>query len=199
MKGKVFLAALLCIGLAITGGNTAFAGEEAPSAGDFKVPTVTIEFFEVPQYDGYWYFSKKLEPTKGDAGDRGAPLPMSFLFSIDNPNAYPVRLEGLRFTVAIDDDFDLVTCNNQDRYWIPANTTDQVRITTMITVRSALLSLLVTGGYKLQERGLSAWDALEKWWKGVPGYSVPVLVKEGTFIFWAGDSMKIVTVEGPAY
>ena len=121
-------------------------GQTKPDPSDFKDPLIQLASFEVPQYDGYWYFSKKVEPTKGDVGDRGAPLPLSFLFDIRNPNPYPVLLEGFRFTVAFDQDFEVVTLNNQDAYWIPAGMSDQVRVTTMITVRSALLSLLVTGG-----------------------------------------------------
>ena len=89
---------------------------------------------------------------------------MSFLFSVQNPNPYPILLEGIQFTVNFDNDFDVVTVNNQDSYWIPAGKTTNVRTTTMITVRSALLSLLVTGGFKLKEKG---WDCL-----GYPGKMV---------------------------
>ena len=168
------------------------AGLPKPTEANFKVPVITLESFEVPQYDGFWYFSGKVKPTKGDAGNRGAPLPLSFLFNIQNPNPYPIMLEGMKFTVAFDKDFDLVTFNNSDSYWIPANGVDQVRATTMITARSALLSLLVTGGYKLKARKINAWQALEKWWKGVPDYSVPVTVKEGAFIFKADGVTKVL-------
>lgn len=169
--------------------------KKKPTETNFKAPVITLELFEVPQYDGYWYFSKKAKPTKGDAGDRGAPLPMSFLFNINNPNPYPVLLEGFKFTVAFDKEFDMVTVNNQDAFWIPAGKTDQVRATTMITARSALLSLLVTGGYKLKANKMNAWQALEKWWRGVPEYSVPVTVKEGAFSFSAGDVVKTLPFE----
>ncbi len=162
---------------------------------NFKDPVIRLTFFEVPQYDGFWYFSKKVAPTKGDVGDRGAPLPMSFLFDIQNPNPYPVLLEGFRFTVAFDRDFQVVTLNNQDAYWIPAGMTDQVRVNTMITVRSALLSLLVTGGFKLKDRGWDAWQALERWWKGVPEYTVPVTVMEGAAMFSANDFTRVIPFE----
>ncbi len=166
-----------------------------PTEANFKNPVITLESFEVPQYDGYWYFSKKVKPTKGEAGNRGAPLPMSFVFSITNPNPYPVLLEGIKFTVAFDKDFELVTYNNQDSMWIPAGKTNEVRATTMITTRSALLSLLVTGGFKLKARGWSPWQALERWWKGVPEYSVPVTVKEGAFTFSADGVSKVLPFE----
>jgi hypothetical protein len=166
-----------------------------PSESNFKAPEITLEMLEVPQYDGFWYYAAGVEPTKGKPDDRGAPLPLSFLFNVQNPNPYPVLLDGMRFTVAFDKDFDLVTVNNQDKIWIPAEKATDVRCTTMITARSALLALLVTGGFKLQEKGISAWDALERWWVGVPDYSVPVTLHEGSAVFMADGVTKIVAVE----
>jgi hypothetical protein len=154
-----------------------------------------LEMVDIPQYDGYWYFAASVKPTKGDAGDRGAPLPMSFLFNVHNPNPYPVLLEGVQFTIAFDDEFEVITLSHQDANWIPAGKTDQLRVTTMITARSVLMSVLVTGGFKLKEKGWSPWDALERWWKGVPDYSVPVTVREGAFSFaWDGQT-KVLPFE----
>ncbi len=166
-----------------------------PSESNFKTPEITLEMLEVPQYDGFWYYAGSVEPTKGKADDRGAPLPLSFLFSVHNPNPYPVLLDGIRFTVAFDRDFDLVTVNNQDKIWIPAGKTSDVRCSTMITARSALLALLVTGGYTLQEKGWTAWEALERWWVGVPDYSVPVTVHEGSAMFRANGVSKVVSID----
>lgn len=162
---------------------------------EMVAPTITLELFEVPQYDGYWYYAAAVAPTKGDAGDRGAPLPMSFLFSVNNPNPYPVKLSDYKFTVAFDSDFELVTVANMDTIWIPAGKASHVRATTMITARSALLSLMVTGGFKLKEKGWAPFDALERWWKGVPDYSVPVSVKEGAFTFAADGKSMVVPFE----
>ena len=168
------------------------AGMQNPSNSGWKDPVITLESFNVPQYDGYWYYSGKVKPKQGKPGDRGAPLSLSFLFNIHNPNPYPVLLNDIKFTVALDKDFDVATVNVQDQYWIPAGKTDQIRATTMITVRSGLLSLLVTGRYKLKARGVSPWAALEKWWTGVPDYSVPVTVHEGAAAFSADGVTKVV-------
>ncbi len=171
------------------------AGMKAkPTEDNFKNPVIALDSVMVPQYDGYWYYSKGVKPTKGDPGDRGAPLPLSFLFTIENPNPYPVKLDGFKFTVGFEG-FDMVTVNNQDTFWIPAKTTDQVRANTMITVRSGLLSLLVTGGFKLKDKGWSPWDALERWWTGVPDASVPVTVHEGAFTFGADGVVKVLPFE----
>ncbi len=194
MKKRLALMTALIFGMGVAFASCAGI-KGKPTASNFQAPVITLESFEVPQYDEYWYFSKKVKPTKGAAGDRGAPLPMSFLLNIENPNQYPILLEDFRFTVAFDGEFDLVTINNQDYYWIPAEKIDQVRATTMITVRSALLSLLVTSGYKLRARGWNPWQALERWWKGVPEFSVPVSVKEGSATFSANGAIKVVAFE----
>ncbi|MBW1946208.1 MAG: hypothetical protein JRJ51_25815, partial [Deltaproteobacteria bacterium] len=190
MKKRMALIMVLIFGLGVV--LASCAGMQNPGNSGWKDPVVTLASFTVPQYDGYWYISAKTKPTKGKAGNRGAPLPMSFLFNIHNPNPYPVLLDDFKFTVAFEKDFDVVTVNVQDEYWIHARKTDQIRATTMITVRSALLSLLVTGGYKLKARGVSPWAALEKWWTGVPDYAVPVMVHEGAASFSADGVAKVV-------
>lgn len=190
MNKRLALMTVLLFALAIVFASC--AGMQTPSTVGFKDPVITLESFMVPQYDGYWYYGSKVKPTKGQAGDHGAPLPMSFLFNVDNPNPYPVLLDGYKFTVAFDKEFDLVTVVNQDSYWIPGGKTQQVRASTLITVRSGLLSLLVTGGFKLKAKGSNAWEALEKWWVGVPDYTIPVTVHEGSATFKADGVTKIV-------
>jgi len=194
MKKKLVLLTVSLFALAFVFASCA-GMQVKPTAANFQSPKITLSSFEVPEYDGYWYFSGKVKPTKGDAGDRGAPLPMSFLFDIQNPNPYPVLLEGIKFTVVFDNDFQVVTVNDDDSHWLAAGKTDQVRCTTMITARSALLSMLVTGGYTLKEHGWSPWQALERWWRGIPNYSVPVKVAEGAFTFNAGGMVKVLPFE----
>lgn len=191
MKKKVVLMTVLFFGLGVILASCA-GMQTKPTAANFKAPQISLEEFMVPQYDGYWYISSKTKPVKGKAGNRGAPLPMTFLFNVNNPNPYPIKLEGVKFDVVFDKEFTMVTYNDQDTIWIPANKTTQVRATTLITVRSGLLSLLVTGGYKLKARGWSPWAALERWWTGVPNFSVPVGVDQGAFNFVAGDVVKVL-------
>ena len=181
---------VLLFGLAVIFASC--AALQKPTEANFKDPTITLESFMVSQYDGYWYYGGKVKPTKGKAGAHGAALPMSFLFNVTNPNPYPILLDGYQFTVAFDKEFDLVTVVNQDSYWIPGNKTTHVRANTLITVHSGLLSLLVTGGFKLKAKGTNAWAALEKWWVGVPDYSTPVSVREGAATFRADGVTKIV-------
>ena len=65
----------------------------------------------------------------------------------------------------------------------------------MIMPRQALMTLLVISGYKLKEKGWGPFEALERWWKGVPEYTVPVTVKEGAFTFKADGLVKVLPFE----
>ena len=65
-----------------------------PTQQNFKTPVVTLNSVEVAHYWGWWYFSNKVKPTKGKAGNYGAPLDLAFIFDIDNPNSYPVMMEN---------------------------------------------------------------------------------------------------------
>ena len=166
-----------------------------PTASGFQKPEVSLASFYVPQFDGFWYYAESVEPTMGQAGNHGAPLPMSFLFRVDNPNPYPVRMDNLKYTVSFEG-FSLKTVNNNDDYWIPAKGTDHIRSTTMITVRSAILSLKVASGFKLKERGWTAPEALERWWTRIPMLEVPVRVEEGRASFRADGVSEVATFEG---
>ena len=180
----VVIAALLmgCAGMAVK-----------PTEKNFEAPTITLSHVEVEHYWGWWYFSKKVEPTKGTAGDYGAPLDLAFIFEIQNPNDYPIVMEKIQFTMGFEE-FDLNTVSSTETMWIPAGKTNQIRLHSISDARQALLSLLVTGGFKLKKQGLSPWDALEKWWTKIPEFSFPVHVKEGSALFNADGLMKGVTI-----
>ena len=174
----------------------AYAGMQTkPTAASFKNPAIALELIEVPQFDGYYYYAKSIEPTKGTAGDHGAPLPVAVTFNITNPNPYPVLLDGYKFTIAFEE-FDMTTVTGYDTQWIPAGKTNQLRITKMMTVRGGLLSLLVTGGFKLKAKGTNAWAALEKWWTTIPDMAFPITIHEGAFTFNADGVSKTLPFKG---
>jgi len=174
-----------------------FGCATAPTDGNFQDPIVTLNRVEVAHYWGWWYFSKKIEPTMGTAGDYGAPLDLAFVFDIENPNAYPVRMEELKFTVAFEE-FDLNTVSSTETQWIPAGKQNQLRVHAMFDGRQSLLSLLVTGGIKLKEKtGASGAGAALKqlgaWWEAAPEFGFPVHVKEGSAVFKADGLMTVST------
>jgi hypothetical protein len=181
---SVFIVATLlmgCAGMAVK-----------PTEKNFKAPIITLSHVEVQNYWGWWYYSKKVEPTKGTAGDYGAPINLAFIFHIQNPNDYPVLMEKIQFTMGFEE-FDLNTVIANEPMWIPAGKTNEIRLNSLSDARQALLSLLVTGGFKLKDQGISPWAALEKWWTDVPEFGFQINVKEGSAIFNADGLMKAVT------
>jgi hypothetical protein len=132
-----------------------------------------------------------VEPTKGKAGNNGAPLDYAFIFEITNPNKYPIKLDGFSFSVALEE-FGLNRVISPETMWIPPGKTNQLRVHAMFDVRPVQMSLLVTGGFKLKEKGISFWDQLEKWWTEAPGFSFPVSVNEGSAVFTADGVTKVV-------
>jgi hypothetical protein len=187
---------LIMIGLTVMVlGALLTACATGPSESNFKTPVVTLSHVEIPYYTGWWYFSNKVEPTKGTAGNYGAPLAIAFVFDIDNPNSYPVKMDGFKFTVAFDG-MDVNTVSSPEVQWVPGNKTNQLRVLAISDARAGLLSLLVTGGFKLKERGTNVWAQLEKWWTEAKDYTLQMEVKEGTAVFNADGVTKVAAFTG---
>jgi len=170
---------------------TGCAALQKPSESNFKSPTVTLSHVELEHYFGWWFYGAKVKPTKGKAGNNGAPLDYAFIFEITNPNNYPVMLDGFSFSVAFEE-FDLNRVIAPETMWIPAGKTNQIRVHALFGVRAVQMSLLVTGGFKLKEKGVSFWDQLEKWWTGAPNFSFPLNVNEGSAVFTADGVTRVV-------
>lgn len=186
-----------CIGLVVCAAFLLYAGcaavqAKSPTQADLKAPVVTLSHVEVANYWGWWYYAKAVAPTKGDAGDYGAPLNVAFIFNLENPNSFPVKMESLKFSVAFEE-FDLNSVSSIETQWIPAGKTNQIRVHAMFDGRQSMLSLMATGGFKLKEKNLSAFDQLEKWWRNIPEFSFPVHVNEGAAVFSADGLTQVVS------
>ena len=190
-KSIILLILLVFIGALFT---SCASMQTKPTAANFKAPTVALDSVQVTQYNGYWYYGGKIEPTKGKAGANSAVLPLAFTFNITNPNSFPVKLDGFGFTVAFED-FDVNMVNAYETQWIPAGKTNQISVPSIMDVHQALLGLLVPNAFKVKEKGTNAWAILEKWWTGIPEYTIPIYVKGGSASFTAGEQQKVVPFE----
>ncbi len=190
VMGAVLSVALMFVLVAVTG-----CVPVKPSESNFKTPVVTLDHVEVANYWGWYYYSKKIEPTKGPAADRGAPLVLAFVFDVTNPNEYPVEMETFKFTVAFEE-FELNTVNTYETMWVPAGKTSQYRVIAVFDARTSLLSLGVTGGFKLKEKNIGLMEQLEAWWTGIASFSFPIYVKEGTAGFSADGISAVSAFSG---
>ena len=172
---------------------TGCAGTQKASDSNFKTPEVTLSHAEVPSYFGYWFYDNKVQPTNpanAKPGNNGAPLIYAFILNIKNPNDFPVLMDNLRFTVALEG-FDLNTVNSQEQTWVPAGKTTQLRVPCVLGMAEASGALMLAGGFQLKEKNLKAWDLIEKWWTKAPDFSFPIEVRDGSAVFKADGVTKV--------
>jgi hypothetical protein len=187
-KSTAFTVLSLLVIIAFLSGCAVFG---KPTESNLKDPVISLDHVEIPYYVGYYYFSSKVKPTKGKAGNYGAPMQLAFIFEINNPNSYPVMLEDFKFSVMFED-FEVNTVDSPETMWIPAGKTNQLRVPAMFDTRQTLLTLLLPGAMKLKEKKMSPWTALEKWWIGAPDFSFPISASEGSAVFKAGGIVRVV-------
>jgi hypothetical protein len=167
------------------------ASVREPDENNFKDPLLGLDHVEISYYAGYYYFSNEVTPTRGKADDYGSPMLMTFVYKIHNPNLYPIMLDGFSFGVK----FEGFKVNNvifPVDMWVPAGKTNLLRVPAMFDTRQALLALIMPEAEKLNDKKLSPWDALERWWTGAPDFSYPISVVEGSAVFRAGYVTRAV-------
>jgi hypothetical protein len=166
------------------------AGMSKPTESNFKTPVVTLDYVDVAHYFGWWYYSPKIKPDKGKAGHNSAPLDYSFVFNIENPNSFPVLLDGFKFACVLDG-YELNSGYSTETMWIPAGKTNQLKVEVMYDFRGAQLSLLIVAGQELKKKGMSFWDQIEKIWTQAPDFTFPVDVTQGSAVFKANGLVKV--------
>lgn len=155
-----------------------------------KAPVIKLERIEIANYWGYYLDGILDKEGKLSAGRRGAPLVLSFVYSIQNPNTFKIMLDDLKFTVAFEG-FELNTLTFFDDNYIPGKTTDYLRFNGTFDYNTANLALLVTSGHRLQEMNVKSADLLKKWWEGISDFNFPITVN-GAGNFEGPDGKMIV-------
>ena len=182
--GILFIAAL-----------TGCAGVRTPDENNFRDPLIGLDHVEISYYTGYYYFSSEVTPTRGKADNYGAPLLLTFVYKIHNPNLYPIMLDGFSFAVKFEG-FKVNNVISPVAMWIPDGKTNLLRVPAMFDTRQTLLALIMPEAAKLNHKKMSPWDALEKWWTGAPDFSYPISATEGSAVFRAGHVIRAVSFAG---
>ncbi len=174
---------VLALGLALAGCAT------APMGGPItQPPKVELERVEVASY-----FPFAAPPAR-------VPLGLAFVFNIQNPNDTAVLLEDFKFTIAFEaapgEYFPLATPISYERLSTPGQTTNQLRVVTILDSLIVPGTLAVTSGYRLGALNLKAPDVVKNWWEKVGDFAFGVRVSEGTATFSSGDATRLVTFEG---
>jgi hypothetical protein len=191
--GIIVLIALPCLGAEGKAGAPDKPAPEKKMAHKMmaaKAPMVKLERVEIASYWGFYLDGILDKEGKLTAGRRGAPLILSFIYSIQNPNNTNIMLDNMKFTVAFEG-FELNTLTNFDNSYIPGKKTNQLRVNGTFDYNSANLALSVTGGFRLKEMNTTPAEQLKKWWEGISDFNFPIGVN-GTATFIGPDGKNII-------
>ena len=192
MKRTLMITCILGMGLILI----SCAGMPAkPTEANFKAPVISLDTVFVPKYFGYWFYNAQIAPVKGKAGNNSSPLTVSLLFNITNPNNYPVKLDGLVFTVTFEG-IDVNMINVLETQWIPEGKTNQISVMSTIDIAELLGSLSVANYEKVKAKNTNAWALIEKWWTEIPNMTVPIGVGKGAATFTADGVQKVIPFTG---
>jgi len=157
MMRRVLLAGALVAVMGL-GGLSGCATMPETAAGPVQPPKVELQRVEIAHYWTFYLDTKER---------RGSPLDLAFIFGVENPNDTTVTLEELRFTIAFQPGFEVNTLSVYEKMSIPPRTTNQLRVHASFDPYVTLLSLLVTGGFRLQQAGVKGPDQVKAWWEQV--------------------------------
>ena len=173
MTRRALLAGALAAVIGL--GGVAGLAPIAETAGEtLQPPKVELQRVEIAHYWTFYLDTKER---------RGSPLDLAFIFGIENPNDTSVTLEEFQFTVAFEPRFEVNTLSVYEKTSIPPRASNQLRVHVAFDAYTTLLSLLVTGGFRLQEAGVKAPDQVKAWWEKVSDFGFEIAVTNGVAAF----------------
>jgi len=182
---KLFSSALAILILAAGAGCATM--DAAPSS-IAAPPQVSLARVEVASY-----FPYAPPPAR-------VPLILAFVFNVTNPNDHPVTLEELRFAVGFEarpgQFFTLNSPAVYDLQSIPARTTNQVRVVSVLDSAIVPATLAVTQGFRMAELNVKAPELVKTWWETIGDFGYAIRVDEGVATFTAGKASTIVAFQG---
>jgi hypothetical protein len=183
----VLVAAM--VGLSLTGCETTKVSE---GSGKAQSPEVVLDRIEVAHSWVSGVEGQKPEFYVDAKEKRGSPLDLAFVFDIHNPNDFKIMLDELRFTMAFEG-FELTEPSVYEEQWIPANTTNQLRVHATLDAYTTLLAMLVPAGNveKWNRMGEKPAVLIKKWWETVGDFAFPIELRNGvaTFVNAEGETI----------
>ena len=151
-------------------------------------PKVTLERVEIQSYFPWADFPAN------------TPLPLGFVFNIDNPSGYNIMLDNIKCTVSFEAApgkyIEIITPTYYDRIYFPPKTTSQYRIVSILSSGTIRLTLLVAQAPKIQELKLVPNDVIKKWYTDIEDFKFGINVSEGMAVFSTEKGDLFVPFEG---
>ena len=123
-------------------------------------------------------------------------MDLASILNITNPNDYPIMLDDVIFTLALEAApgvlLELHTPIYYQDMWIPARMTNQVRVEALFDSWAVMLALLVAHGHTVKELGLEPADLIKTWWAEIGEFKYVIEVRAGmaTFVTPAGEIVR---------
>jgi len=211
-------AVLFVLLLVVVAGLSACASA-APAPTELKNPTITLNRVEVqPYFAPPWpewpaAIPSATPPPAGtptpayvpaNPASPNVPMVLNFIWDINNPNDVPVTLQQMKFTVEFEaapskpgEYFAVQSPLVSDKLSIPAQTTNQLRVVTVLNGANLTGNLLVTNGQRLAAMGISnPAQFIRDWWNTVPDGKFGIKATAGTADFNFGGKTQVVTFDG---
>jgi LEA14-like dessication related protein len=148
-----------------------------------KAPVVKLERIDVANIQSFYLEVKE---------KKGAIMNLGFVFALENPNNFRVMLDDIKFSVNFED-FYMASLNYYDDNYIPAKTTDYIRVNGYFDSMTGVSTLNTVGGAQLKEMNKKADELLKKWWEEIGDFKFPIKVMgAATFV---GPDGKIIIVQ----
>ena len=185
LMGVMGLLALPCLAAE----EKAAPAKPAPMAGKglaakmaaAKAPVVKLDRIDVANFQTFY-----LDAT----AKRGSTLNLGFVFAMENPNNFKMMLDEIKFSVNFED-FYVASIAYYDDNYIPAKTTDYVRVNGYLEAMTGMATLNTVGGVQLKEMDKKPDELLKKWWEEIGDFKFPIKVM-GSATFVGPDGKNII-------
>jgi len=128
------------------------------------------------------------------------PLALGFVFNIQNPSGYNIKLDNIKFTVSFEADpgkyIEIATPTYYDQVYFPPNTTSQYRVVSVIDSATIRLTLLVAQAPKVKEWNLNIPELIKGWYTKIGDFAFGIKVSEGMAVFNTEKGDVFVPFEG---
>jgi hypothetical protein len=155
---------------------------------DAGKPKVTLERVEIVSY-----FPWTDLPAR-------TPLILGYVFNIDNPSGYDIKLENFKFSTffeAVPGEYlSISTPTTYDTMYFPPKTVSQYRVVNVMDSAVINLSLLVPNAPKMQALKLKSADVIKDWYTKIQDFAFGIKVGEGQATFSTEKGDVIVPFEG---
>ncbi len=157
-------------------------------AEEAEKPKVTLERVEIQSY-----FPWADLPVR-------TPLALGYVFNIENPGGYNIKLENFKFTTffeaAPDQYLSITTPTTYDTLYFPPHTVSQYRVVDVLDSFTINLSLAVANALKIQELNLNRADVIKNWYTKIGDFAFGIKVGEGMAVFSSEKGDLFVPFEG---